>query len=191
MCWIGLRDTEIHRYPQGIQIHEIIGGAMRSLEPCNYATVCSKCHDSYHSRGDGLTLAELLYAKWESTCLEVGAAVPYRSIVAVGGEVVWNPYRLAFLRRPQRTPPSLSALPLISTPCQRYLLERCRFRPFASEMLGLTESQLLNLGPGSADSEPTTPPIIQFTASNADLSGCCLRAGKLADWKGLSSILSS
>lgn len=190
-CWIGVRESEHDRFPQGIQIHELVGGAMRSLEPANYLTLCSKCHAAYHSGGsESLHFGQMLYFKWESTCLELGQAVPYASIVAVGDQERWNPYRLEYLRRPQK-PPTLSVSPPIE-PLPAWLVrERLRYGPSWSDGYAFTVSQYLSLGIGSVDSDATYPRVIRFTDSGGSYERCTRRIGPLATWTPASSPASS
>lgn len=192
VCWIPYEDTFNKRFPAGIQTHEIVGGSMRSLEPCNYAGLCSKCHDEYHSRKDGIEFEDILGAKWEATCMEAGLALPFRSVVFIDGEEAWNPYRLSFLRRPQRTELSLSALPNPRQASPLLLLERQQYRRFLSTHSGLTESQFLSHGTRfQGEAGLTFPLVTAYIASSGGLESCLSRAGKLEDWTKYSSLLSA
>jgi len=193
VCWVSQGQTWVNRFPGGIQIHEIIGGSMRSMEPCNYATLCSECHADYHSSGE-LKLEHILFAKWESTCLEAGFAFPYHAALAVNEEFAWNPNRLAWLRRPTNPQVDSSVLPSATMVPPKYLQERLRFRPYLQATTGLTESQFHSLGPKSvlaADTlEPTFPRIVLYTDTSGACRNCFLNVGKLAPWTASPSALS-
>jgi hypothetical protein len=181
-CWIPGREAMYHRTPGRLEIHEVIGGPMRSLETCNYLNLCSKCHDSYHSRANGLTLEQMLGFKWEQSCLDAGKAIPYETIIVVDEVEVWNPYRLSYLRRPERNPPSLVALPSPETGPPSLIQERSRWSHALQAGSVLTESQWLSLAQRSVSVAPIISPTYRYIGSS-DGSGLSLsRAGRLDTW---------
>jgi hypothetical protein len=172
VCWIHARDAAKHRFPGGLQTHEIIGGAMRSMEPCNYLRICAACHKHYHdgnpTEGLCLDLGTILYCKYEWSCIELGGHFSPNWIVEASTNLIaeqsWNWHRLAALYRPQRRPLSAACLPCMESPSDRYLEERLRWNP------GLRSPLPLGLKP-SHKLEPA-----QYSAEN---DGGILRLRKL------------
>lgn len=111
--------------PSSLETHEIVGGSMRSMERYNYARLCRRCHDSYHSRGmeDDLRLPHILFAKYEHSCIELAVQFPPNAIV----EGVWNWHRLGYLYRPTRLPVSAVCLPSMESTPKRFQDERRKF----------------------------------------------------------------
>lgn len=179
VCWIDYQQTMQHRNPGGIQIHEIVGGAMRSLESANYLSICSRCHDSFHSRGNGLTFEEILFCKWEASCLEAGVAMPFASIVIVNGVTIWNPWRLAYLRRRHH---NSSALPSPMELRPRFIQVRSSWMPLMQDHFGLTADQRRSLVTPSGSLGTSSSPITLSTDSSGGFASCLHKAGRLVNW---------
>lgn len=165
VCWIPQRAAMYDRFPKGLQTHELVGGSMRSLEPYNYMRLCAVCHARYH---DGtphqdlcISFGQLLYCKYEWSCITLGGQVSPNCII----EGLWNWHRIGLLYRPQRRPVSAVCLPPMESPADRYLEERLRWNPGLHSPLPLGLKPLHKLDPEAYPKEEN-PGILHLRRRN-------------------------
>lgn len=179
--------------PRQLETHEIVGGSMRSMEPYNYARLCRRCHDSYHSRGkaDDLKLPHILFAKYEYSCIELAAQFPPNAIV----EGAWNWHRLGFLYRPTRLPVSAVCLPSMECIPKRFHDERRKYVPGLCSHVPLGSPPCHKLDPEAYRREDESgilllkKPAGSETASRPSLNrnGVLANLSAVAEWRSIFS----